>query len=256
MNKLFAIILTLISFNLSAEELKFFTGSADEAFQVAKEENKLIFVDFYATWCGPCKEMSKTTLKDESVINYLNTHFITLKVDVDQPDTLFKDFIDSQIDRIPYLAFFNTDQMLVGKMMGMVGPNSLITHAKMYFRKYSTSLPKPIECGGYVMQFLGNDIAKNTSQLFSCYAKISTCSTGSEEEAKLQKEINWIVSELNEATGELMFIFKSRYKLLHPFGVAQSKLNWEEKKFLEAWLLDDAVSLEEAVQIKITIDEE
>jgi thioredoxin-related protein len=49
----------------------------------AKAENKPIFMDCYATWCGPCKEMDKEVYPDASVETYLNEHFVCVKVQMD-----------------------------------------------------------------------------------------------------------------------------------------------------------------------------
>lgn len=46
-------------------------------------ENKFIFIDCYATWCGPCKRMDSEVLCDKEITEYLNKHFISLKVQVD-----------------------------------------------------------------------------------------------------------------------------------------------------------------------------
>lgn len=51
----------------------------------AKAENKLIFIDCYAVWCGPCKFMDKNIFPDEEVGNYHNTNFINLKYDMEKP---------------------------------------------------------------------------------------------------------------------------------------------------------------------------
>lgn len=47
----------------------------------ALAEKKLIFVDFYADWCLPCKMMEKDVFVDKELGNYFNTHFINYKVD-------------------------------------------------------------------------------------------------------------------------------------------------------------------------------
>ena len=50
----------------------------------AKAENRYIFVDCYATWCGPCKFMSRVIFSKKEVANYFNTHFISVAIQMDQ----------------------------------------------------------------------------------------------------------------------------------------------------------------------------
>ena len=49
----------------------------------AKKTNKLIFLDIYTGWCGPCLQFSKTVLKDVEVSETLNSKFINLKYDAE-----------------------------------------------------------------------------------------------------------------------------------------------------------------------------
>ncbi len=64
-----------------AKGIQFFEGTFKEALLKAKDLNKPIFLDFYATWCGPCKKLKRTTFKDEEVGTYFNANFINIAVD-------------------------------------------------------------------------------------------------------------------------------------------------------------------------------
>lgn len=54
----------------------------------AKSENKPMYVDFYATWCPPCKMMEQSTFVDPNVVNALNNQFVAIKIDVDKHQEL------------------------------------------------------------------------------------------------------------------------------------------------------------------------
>ena len=95
----------------------------------AKEENKFIFVDCFATWCAPCKLMDQMVYANDSVANYINNKFISVKVqmdstksDNDQVRYWYKDAraIQGQysINAFPTFLFFTPDGKLVHREAG------------------------------------------------------------------------------------------------------------------------------------------
>lgn len=65
----------------SPDGIQFHTGTWNEALKMAKKENKLIFLDVYATWCGPCKKLKSKTFSDKEVGAYYNSNFINVSAD-------------------------------------------------------------------------------------------------------------------------------------------------------------------------------
>ncbi len=58
-----------------------------EAFEKAKNENKLVLLSLAGVWCHWCHVMDETTYSDEEVIKLINENFIPIRVDVDErPD--------------------------------------------------------------------------------------------------------------------------------------------------------------------------
>lgn len=74
--------------NLAAQGIEFFEGDWDEALKEAEATGKLIFVDAYATWCGPCKRMSAGVFPRKEVGEFYNRHFISLKIDAEKGEGL------------------------------------------------------------------------------------------------------------------------------------------------------------------------
>ncbi len=80
------ILLAMIgtSLPLMGEGIAFFHGSFEEAKEAANEQGKIIFVDAYTTWCGPCKRMSKNVFPQAKVGDFYNDHFVNLKIDMEK----------------------------------------------------------------------------------------------------------------------------------------------------------------------------
>ena len=76
---LLTILLAGMVGNANAQGVRFWKGSFEEAAQEAKRQDKLIFIDFYTVWCGPCKSMSNRVFPHEDVGEYFNETFICCK---------------------------------------------------------------------------------------------------------------------------------------------------------------------------------
>ncbi|EMR03224.1 thioredoxin family protein [Cesiribacter andamanensis] len=95
------------------------------AVQRAKRENKLLFVDFYATWCGPCVYMSERVFTDKEVGNYFNQHYISVKIDAEKEEQALVEKI--QLEAYPTLVFFDPNQEIIYKKVGSMSAPELIS---------------------------------------------------------------------------------------------------------------------------------
>lgn len=98
-------------------EMQFFTGTFQEALVKAKSENKMVFVDAYATWCGPCKMMKSQTFTDKKVIEFYNKHFINVAMDMEKGEGL-KYSAPWGITHYPTLLYFNPSGEIIHNAVG------------------------------------------------------------------------------------------------------------------------------------------
>ncbi|TVQ82699.1 MAG: DUF255 domain-containing protein [Bacteroidetes bacterium] len=115
------------SLNPEAEEkgLQFLNISWEEALQKAQAENKLIFVDFYAEWCGRCKRLKENTFPDPEVGALFNKNFINLAFDIEKADgkALAEKY---DVRRHPTLLFVNGQGEVVEQATGFQNTRRLI----------------------------------------------------------------------------------------------------------------------------------
>lgn len=93
--------------------------SLEEALNLSKSENKPIFIDVYATWCGPCKSLAKSTFTDEELGELMNANFINIKIDgeTEEGELLMSAF---DLNSYPTMIFINSDMDLLDKIVGFV----------------------------------------------------------------------------------------------------------------------------------------
>lgn len=68
------------------EGMEFFEGSYEDALALAAQENKMVFVDVWTTWCGPCIVMQETVFPLPEVGEYFNARFVNYKLDAENED--------------------------------------------------------------------------------------------------------------------------------------------------------------------------
>ena len=93
MQKLILVFTLVISVSTSAgysqdRSINFTDKSWQEIVAMAKQQNRLIFLDAYASWCGPCKWMAANMFTNDSIADYYNKTFICASIDMEKGEGL------------------------------------------------------------------------------------------------------------------------------------------------------------------------
>ena len=127
---LFFLLLLSLSTYSQNEGIKFSEDiPLTEAYAKAKAENKLIFIDCFTTWCGPCKMMSRDIFPQKEVADFFNKNFINLKLDMEKPGNLSV-AEKYEINAYPSFLFLDSTGNMVHKAIGSMDAAALIELGK------------------------------------------------------------------------------------------------------------------------------
>jgi len=102
---------------IAAGDLSKWYFNLDEAKKVAKASNRMLFVDFNATWCGPC-QMYKREVFTTAEFKAYGKYFVFVDIDTDEQPALAQQFGASAI---PDLHFLKSDGTEVHRVIGYKG---------------------------------------------------------------------------------------------------------------------------------------
>lgn len=120
------LICTVVGF---AQGIKFETGSWNEMLAKAKAENKLIFVDVYTQWCGPCKNVAKNVFPQQKLGDVYNEQFINFQIDAESPEG--KEFVKQYpVSGYPTFFYINGEGVVINKTVGGMDVDGFLQEAK------------------------------------------------------------------------------------------------------------------------------
>lgn len=96
----------------------------NDSFQEFISDKGLVVVDFYASWCGPCKMMALEL--EEFAKEYQNVN--VAKIDVDVADRVAREY---KIMSVPTLIFFKNGEM-IDKNIGYITKEDIVEIISKY----------------------------------------------------------------------------------------------------------------------------
>lgn len=190
MKKIILFLFLLISTMLFSQDgIKFGKQSFAKTLEQAKKENKLIFLDAFASWCGPCKLLDKNVFPKKEVGDYFNANFLNLHIDMEKGEgiEIAKKY---SIYSYPTLLFIDGDGKVVYKAAGYMSPQELISIAKEAVNPENTLENKiaKFEAGEKDPEFLMGLIKNTYSSDFSLAQKVATRYFQTRTDATYSKE--------------------------------------------------------------------
>lgn len=110
----------------TAADEAFVSLDFEKALAEAKKKDKPVFIDFFTTWCGPCKMLDQTTWKNKKVIAWLSEKTIPLKLDAEKETELAEKY---KITGYPTLLFLKADGTEMDRIMGYQTAEDFISEA-------------------------------------------------------------------------------------------------------------------------------
>lgn len=115
MRSVITLIILLCSGTVGLAQQVNFMPSLQTAFDKAKQQHKMVFVEYYNAECPVCKKL-EPVFADTALAGFYNENFTAYKLNTEhikKEDSLFINKAGLRFESVPYFLFFDTDQQFV-----------------------------------------------------------------------------------------------------------------------------------------------
>ncbi len=139
----------------------------EAALAKAGETDKMVVLDFFATWCPPCVQMDKETWPHKDVVAWVEKNAILIKVDVDKEKAVAEQF---NITAMPTIVFLKADKSEISRFVDFYTATQFVSFGN---KVLSGDAPPPgaAPSGGGSQ---GRDRGRNAPASQTAVAKIPT----------------------------------------------------------------------------------
>ena len=223
----------------SIKSIKFIAEDFRAAMAQGAKKNKIVFIDAYTTWCGPCKLMDKSVFTDEKVLDFMNENFVNLKLDMERGDGQ----IVAQrykVSAFPSFLFVNTEGELVHKGIGYQDADKFLSLASValsdnqgllaWSRKFENGERSPDFLKNYALQLADVQDAKR-ADIAKLYVK-------SQPNWKNNNETLDFIFKFIETPDDTFFTLLSKNKTIFERRVSREAIELKRKNLIEEQLFD------------------
>ena len=168
--------------------------SPDEALKLAEKDKKWVFIDFYATWCQPCKMLDETTWKDDKVTKWLAERAIALKIDAEKEKGLAEKY---KVRGFPTLLFIKSDGSEFERRLGYLTPEEFLDTAE------------GVDKGKTILQRIEEQLATDADDAMLHYDRAMELAMRERSE-EAWKELSWCFEHMTDRLPELAGIRDTR----------------------------------------------
>ena len=124
------VLLCVGTMTLNAQ-VKFKKGETKELYAEAKKDNKLVFIDLFATWCPPCKMMDRDVFSRKDVGDYMDKNFVSAKYSIDEG--IGRELAQQyNVRSIPTYIILDETGKVIGRMVGGMSNSDFISKMKAF----------------------------------------------------------------------------------------------------------------------------
>jgi thiol-disulfide isomerase/thioredoxin len=221
---------------IHAQGIQFAEGSWKEILAEAGRQNKIVFVDAYTTWCGPCKMMDRNTFPNKEVGEFFNANFINAKIDMEKGEgpTLAQEY---GVRAYPSFLFVDADGALVHRSLGYQEASAFLITGKAAAdpERRLSALNARYAGGDRSPEFLRKYTESRAATMDGSHLKVAEEYLQTQKDWTTEENMEFLFQYAEDANSPMFdFLFKNRVAFEDMFGEEMVRGKIQQAAFSDA----------------------